>query len=354
MIFNKMASLIKINRPYSCDNQIRNILLIIISLILISPGICFTKTIKIKDQANRIIEVKQPVKKVVTTFIPATLFALCADLKNQLVGASIKDRSASIFEALIDKNNLPVAVGNRTCGLNLETIFSLSPDLVIMYGQKDGIRLADRLTKLGIPALVIRPETIADMKETLKIIGMASGRVEHTKKALSGIKRVEDLMLKKISTIKTRQRVYYASSRLLSTISGDMLQNEMISLAGGDNVSKNTFGFFVNVSKEQVLKWNPEVIFVSDRLSSKGERQLHSPGFEMIQAVKDNRIFRVPSKTYWDFPSPLSMAGVLWMAGKINPELFDNETIDNEINLLYDTFFGSGFSKEFPYITGAR
>ncbi|PID74587.1 MAG: hypothetical protein CSB28_02505 [Desulfobacterales bacterium] len=119
-----------------------------------------SREITVTDQAGRNVVIQQPVKRVVTTFIPATLFALSAGLKDRLVGASSKDVSNSVYEALINPEAPPKLVGNRSVGLNLETISSLKPDLIIMYGQKDGIRTADRLTKLGFPAIVIIPESL--------------------------------------------------------------------------------------------------------------------------------------------------------------------------------------------------
>ena len=233
------------------------------ALVLIWQGICPAGTVSVTDQAGRTVRVSQPVNRVVTTFIPATLFALCAGLGDALAGASNKDGTSSLYEALINPDSPPVLVGNRTAGLSLETIFSLAPDLVIMYGQKDGIRLADRLTSMGVPAVVIMPETMADMKITLDLIGRASGRTAHAQKVLEAMARIESLLAVKTGELD-RPGVYYAASRLMSTVSGDMLQNEMIRLAGGRNVSENTRGFFVTVGREQVLAWNPGVIFASE------------------------------------------------------------------------------------------
>lgn len=331
--------------------SVRKTLAAAAALVLIWQGICPAGTLKVTDQAGRTVRVSPPARRVVTTFIPATLFALCAGLGDALVGASNKDGTSSLYEVLIDPAHPPVLVGNRTAGLSLETIFSLAPDLVIMYGQKDGTRLADRLTAMGVPAIVIMPESLAGMKQALDLIGRASGRTAHTRQVLNAMDRIESLVAAGTAA-QGRPGVYYAASRLLSTVSGDMLQDEMIGLAGGRNVSGDTHGFFVTVSREQVLAWNPDVIFTSDRLSREGEKRLYSPEFAMLRAVTENRVFKVPRETYWDFPSPLGMAWVLWMAGKIHPQSFGGQMVRDEINLLYDTLFGAGFSRKYPHVCG--
>jgi iron complex transport system substrate-binding protein len=320
-------------------------------LILVWWEVGLAEIVTVTDQAGRTVRVKQPVNRVVTTFIPATLFALCSDLEDLLVGASNKDGTASIYEALIDQRKPPTLVGNRTAGLSLETICSLKPDLVIMYGQKDGVRLADRLIFLGIPAIVIMPESMAHMTDTLDLIGKAAGKKAHTDRIINAINGIQVMMEGKLAGTD-RHKVYYAASTLLSTVSGDMLQNEMISLAGGTNVSEKARGFFVTISREQLLSWNPSIIIASDRLSLAAEKKLGSPEFSMVQAVKGKKIFKIPTETYWDFPSPLAMAGVLWMAGKIHPEVFSHGMVRAEIDNLYDTVFGMGFSRKHPKIVG--
>ena len=326
-------------------------LLLCLFIFLFAQGFCFAEPVTVTDQAGRQVLVKQPVNRVVTTFIPATLFALCSDLGDLLVGASNKDGSSSVYEALIDQKNPPVLVGNRTAGLSLETISSLNPDLVIMYGQKDGGRLADRLTSLGIPAIVVMPESMAHMTQTLDLIGRAAGKKVHTDKVVSALKKIQTTMENRFKDAD-RPRVYYAASKLLSTVSGNMLQNEMMGLAGGANVSEKTRGFFVNISQEQLLSWNPDIIIASDRLRHDAKKKLSSPTFASIQAIKEKKIFRVPSETYWDFPSPLAMAGILWMGSKIHPDLLSEDKAQEEIDALYDTLFGSGFSKSHPRILG--
>ena len=320
-------------------------------LLLVWGGICQAETVTVTDQAGRTVSVTQPVNRVVTTFIPATLFALCADLGDLLVGASNKDGTSSIYEALIDQRKPPTLVGNRTAGLSLETITSLKPDLVIMYGQKDGIRLADRLTSLGIPAIVIMPESMAYMTDTLDLIGMAAGKMAHTDRMVNTIKGMRTMMADKLAGAD-RHKVYYAASKLLSTVSGDMLQDEMIRLAGGTNVSEKARGFFVTISREQLLSWNPSIIIASDRLSLGATKNLDSPEYSLVQAVKENKIFRIPAETYWDYPSPLAMAGVLWMAGKIHPEVFSDEMVRAQTDNFYDTVFGMGFSQRYPKVVG--
>lgn len=310
-----------------------------------------SREITVTDQAGRNVVIQQPVKRVVTTFIPATLFALSAGLKDRLVGASSKDVSNSVYEALINPEAPPKLVGNRSVGLNLETISSLKPDLIIMYGQKDGIRTADRLTKLGFPAIVIIPESLDDMKKAIDLIGLAAGNKDHTDAVVNEMSEIARRVSERVAS-QNRPKVYYATSRLLRTVSGDMMQHQMISIAGGKNVSADLEGFFSDISKEQLLIWNPDIILCSDRLRDQEIDRLFSLELSGITASKERKIYKVPPQTYWDFPSPLAMAGVLWMSGKIHPEVYTNNSVQQEIEQFYDILFGQGFSAAHPVVVG--
>lgn len=318
-----------------------------------STPLALGKAITVTDQAGRKVVVQQPVQKVVTTFIPATMFALTAGLNTKLVGASSKDGTSSIYEALINKSNPPVLVGNRSVGLNLETISSLKPDLIIMYGQKDGVRTADRLTRLGFPTVVIVPETLDAMKEALDLIGRAAGNKAHTDKVIEAMSRIEREVQERVAGRGT-PGVYYATSNLLRTVSGNMMQDKMITIAGGKNVSGETSGFFVNISREQLFAWNPDIIICSDRLAPAEIERIKAPEFAHITANQNHHIYKVPDDTYWDFPSPLAMAGVLWMSNKIHPDAYKPGEARSTIDQFYDTIFGKGFSASHPTVVGRR
>lgn len=321
-------------------------------MVFLCESTSFATAIRVVDQVGRTVTVPQPVQRVITTFIPSTVFALSAGLKDAIVGASSQDSSLSIYDAVMEDLPAPVLVGNRSIGLNLETIVSLKPDLVIMYGQKDGVRVADKLTALGIPAIVIMPETLDDMVATLQLIGTAAGTTAHTDKVVQAIETMQQRIDSTVATIDVHPKLYYAAGGLLRTISGDMLQNEMITRAGGKNVSEETKGFFVSITREQLLAWNPETILCSGRLSDKDMDGLYVPELASISAVKKKTIFRFPQGTFWDFPSPLSVAGVLWLSHKLHPQEFSEMAVTAEIHHLYDTIFGEGFSAKNPYVVG--
>ncbi|MFW5488697.1 MAG: ABC transporter substrate-binding protein [Desulfovibrio sp.] len=301
----------------------------------------------ITDMAGRTVQLPDKVERIVTSFSPGTLFVLCAGLGDRLVGADNQADKQTLFQAVIGDRKVG-KVGNRTSGLNLEAIVALKPDLVVLYAQKDGHSIADKLDQLGIASLIIKPESINDMKHILSLLSQACGVEEEVGKVVAAMDDMLHLAHDRTQDIapKDRATVYYCAPQgPLSTVSGQMLQDEMISLAGGINASHELNGFFQRVSPEQIVKWNPDVIVFSRRLVPSRLKIFQGEQFASIPAVKNGRLHRFPSEMVpWDFPSPLSVPGVLWLAGKTYPDRFADVDMKQRTAEFYDMIFGKGFS----------
>ena len=300
----------------------------------------------VTDMVGRTVNVPDKVERIVSTYTPATLFVLFAGLGDKLVGADNHADKQDLFRAVIGDRKIG-KVGNRTSGLNLEAIISLKPDLVVLYAQKDGRSIADKLQQMGIAALIITPESIDDMKRTLTILAQACAVEEKVGKVVAAMDDILLLTRERTATLagKDRATVYYCAPQgPLTTASGQMLQSRMIELAGAVNPSSQLDGFFQQVSPEQIVKWNPDVIIYSRRLVPKRLNLFQEGQFASIPAVKNNRLHRFPSQmAQWDFPSPLSVPGVLWIAKKTYPELFSDVDMQKQTADFYNTVFGPNF-----------
>ncbi|MXD62755.1 ABC transporter substrate-binding protein, partial [Escherichia coli] len=73
---------------------------------------------------------------------------------------------------------------------------------------------------------------------------------------------------------------------------------------------------FKQVSIENVLKWNPQVIFVQDRYPDEVNKILNDAAWQTIDAVKNHRVYLMPEYAKaWGYPMPEALAiGELWMA----------------------------------------
>ena len=303
----------------------------------------------VTDMAGRTVTLEGPVKRIIATFKPATLSVLSLSMQDRLVGvdsSSIKDRlSTAVFPEIVNIKG----VGSKTMGLNYETIISLKPDLVILYAQKDGIELAGQLEKMGIPSIIIFPENFQSIKASLRLIARAADDMKAIEKVEAAIDSVLEMVEKRVSFIPEgkKKSAYFASSQgIYNTASGNMHQDDMFKRAGLLNVSHDLKGYFQNISLEQLLRWNPDMIIVSQHMKSRNLNNLDRSALKDIGAVKSQQIFRSPSSLApWDFPLPLSALGVLWLADKAYPDLFKDVDVSSVINTFHVTLFNKSLDQ---------
>jgi iron complex transport system substrate-binding protein len=301
------------------------------------------------DMVGRSVRVPIEAQRIVTTFKPASLCVTALGLQGRLVGIDTSSRRDPLFlgvaPALAD---LP-AVGQKSTGLNFEAILAVKPDLVILFAQKDGIAIADRLVDHGVAAILILPEKMESMYATLRIIAEAAGAPEKAEQPIAACRHVLELVAQRVASIAPDRRkvVYFAAPQgLFFTASGDLLQDEMVSMAGGTNAGHALTGYFREISPEQFIAWNPDLVLVSGHGAQRGLKKLEEPQFARVAAVAANRIYQFPSNIApWDFPSPLSTLGVLWLARTCYPEQFTDVDLAAEIDRFHLSLFGKSFAE---------
>jgi iron complex transport system substrate-binding protein len=301
----------------------------------------------VTDMLGRTVTVPPKAQRLVTTFKPASLCVAALGLQGRLVAIdtdSKRDRlQLAVYPAIAE---LP-AVGQKSTGLNFETILAADPDLVILFAQKDGIAIADRLMAHGVAAIVILPEKMQSLYASLRLIADAAGVPDKAEHAIAACRQVLDLAAQRVASIKMadRRRVYFASAKgTFSTATGDLLQDEIIRMAGGINVGHALSGYFREISPEQFIAWNPDVVITSGLAARRTRSILQQPQFAGVSAVAAGRIYRFPSTIApWDFPSPLSALGVLWLAKSCYPERFSDVDLNAEIDHFHMALFGKDF-----------
>ena len=121
-------------------------------------------------------------------------------------------------------------------------------------------------------------------------LGELTGRADGADKLARYAEDTLKTILGRIEPVATaaRPRVYYARGpRGLTTGLGGSINVETIELIGR-NVAGETQGGLANVSIEQILVWNPEVIVTIDQEFAAAVR--NDPSWASVKAVRDNRL----------------------------------------------------------------
>lgn len=173
---------------------------------------------------------------------------------------------------------------------NVEKIVSLKADLVVSLRISDGS--LERIAGQGIPVLVMDARSVADVARTAVVLGTATG-TDGAKLASSIDNGIESVRAKTASVAK--RRVFHEvdasdPTKLFTAGPGSFIQ-ELIELAGGINIAAKTASPFPQISPEEIIKADPEIIVLGDAgYGVTVDQVLSRPGWSNITAVRTKRI----------------------------------------------------------------
>lgn len=192
---------------------------------------------------------------------------------------------------------------------NLEAIAALKPDLVII--QTNPIHLAERLAVLRLTSLEVNQENIADLYHSITVVGNATG-------AQAAAARLNQSIQAKLAAVRQRvasqprTRVMFVIGRTPNRLDGLIVVgsasylNEIIQLAGGENVFRDAKAAYPSVGLEEVLARNPQVVVdMGDMSDTVGVTEEHKrevvnlwQRLNTLDAVKRHRVYAVASDIF--------------------------------------------------------
>ncbi|TJX14577.1 ABC transporter substrate-binding protein [Tissierella creatinini] len=295
-----------------------------------------TWPVLIKDHLGREVTIEEKPEKLVSGYYITSSMLIALGLEDNLVGIEAKADSRPIYSLaapqLLDLPNVGSAKE-----FNLEGTVALEPDLVILpIKLKDAVQ---SLQDLGITVIAVNPEDMDLLKETLTMIGKATGTEEKAEELIN----YYDEKIGELAKIATEdKRVYLGgNSAFLSTATGKMYQNFMIESAGAKNVAaaiEDTY--WATISYEQLLAYDPDVIVVVPEAEYTKEDILKDEKLAPIKAVEKGEIYIMPdSFEAWDSPVPSGILGTMWLASVLNEEAYPFETFKSDVSDFYERFY---------------
>ncbi|ADQ15641.1 ABC transporter substrate-binding protein [Halanaerobium hydrogeniformans] len=298
------------------------------------------------DMMGRKVIISDQVERIVTTYKPATQFVLSLQAGDRLKAVPIQTEKQQLFMKLNPELAELPQVGSRRNGVNIETIVSVNPDLVILYPHRDSLDTAEKLELQGIQSIIINPESLTKIRETTNLLASILNKEEQGEKIINAYDRIETLTARS-SQIKTEEKkqIYFANSELMSSVGADMMQTSLIENAGAVNPAADLKSGFLNISAERLIGWNPDLIIVSQFFNENLVEISGDPKFQSLKAFKNGDVYRFPSQLEpWDFPSPSSYIAQLWLAVKTYPEKYDDLDYEAEVEQFYKSLYEKSFS----------
>jgi len=279
------------------------------------------------DQAGREVEVPEQIDRVVALDTGLCGIILALGQWDTVVGTTrYTVLDDLLMEVIPDLDQVPTP-GTST-DVSIESLLELEPDVVIGGWEIDFIH---QIEAAGMPALYVEPVTFQDQFDEVMLMGQLYGEEE---RASGLVDWMEDKLLQIRELVEGEEpvRTLYiwgdpADPLSMGTFGGAPdIRNEMLHYAGGENVAGGLNQRWPNVSLEQVLTWDPEVIIVwgwADALEP--EDFLDNSEWQPVAAVADGRVYKLPRWSSW---SPPEVIMVLQMAKWLHPE----QTVDLDPN----------------------
>jgi iron complex transport system substrate-binding protein len=292
---------------------------------------CLARAATVTDATGRDLSVPGKVARVFPAGPPAAilLYTLAPDLLLGWPRANRPEECAYMLPDICTRPEVGRLTGRGNTA-NLESVIALKPDLILDVGSTSAtfVSLAERLQQqTGIPYALLDGRFDA-AAATYRKLGELIGRQNDAEKLARYADDTVKTTIGRIETVaaSARPRVYYARApRGLSTGLGGSINVETIEMLA-QNVAGGTQGGLANVSIEQVLLWNPDVIITIDQEFAASVR--NDPAWSSVKAVRDGRVHLSPKMPFgWvDFPPSVNrLIGLWWLAKILYPDRFPED-----------------------------
>ncbi|MBA0185678.1 vitamin B12 ABC transporter substrate-binding protein BtuF [Pectobacterium versatile] len=158
-------------------------------------------------------------------------------------------------------------------GINLERILALKPDLILAWREGNSQRPLEQLANFSIPIVYLDAKTVDDIPASLRQLATYSRHPEQAERAATNFQQeIDKLQHAGERHNATPLRVFIQfGTQPLFTSSKATLQSQIVSLCGAENVFSDSPVPWPQVSREQVLRRQPQAIIVGgapERISS--------------------------------------------------------------------------------------
>ena len=344
------------------DKKFKVIILLLIALVVVAvathlfltPSTVETEGSKnITDMIGRSVEIPASVSNVVATSPPmTTVLYMIAPEKLKAVNFQWSDDELKYVPG--EYQNFPVVGGwYGTQDGNYEEFIASEPDIVIESidegGDGDASTVSERQEKFGtIPVIAVKDTTnVEKIGESITFMGEVVGAQDTAKELNDFNEKYLDIVHDRSSKLadSDKKTVYYAQGDDgLQTNPSHSTHGQLIDLVGGvnvaDSVAQGNTTAGVQVSMEQVISWNPDIIITNapEFYSSIYD----NPNWAKLDAVKNKEVYLSPQSPFKWFDRPVGanmIIGVPWTAKVIYPDDYKDINMVEATKEFYSNFY---------------
>jgi ABC-type Fe3+-hydroxamate transport system, periplasmic component len=202
----------------------------------------------------------------------------------------------------------------------------------------------------GIPAVAIKPMARADgntleiYNSWIKLIGEVMGQETRADEIINLGREAEKMVADRVKNVSEDQKpqamvLYKHDDKKIEIAGSNFFGSYWLKTTGARDAAQEINGT-KQVNMEQIYKWNPDIIYITNFTSTLPEDLLNNTitgqDWSKVKAVQNGKVYKIPLGIYrWFPPSGDSPLMLKWMAQKNQPELFKDYDITAEIKKYY-------------------
>lgn len=244
--------------------------------------------------------------------------------------------------------------------VNYEAVIAANPTIAINSGKINDAMVSDcdaLSESLGIPVVAVDNE-LNNSAEAFRFMGKLLGVEDHAEELAQYAEQVfTDINALSDIPEEKKVSVYFGNGEdSLETAPRGSQHAQILDVINAVNVADLELGdgSRVQISAEQLLAWDPDVIVVNGEPkadksgNSAAEDILSNPDYASLKAVQDQKVYGTPNAPFsWvDRPAgPNRLIGMRWFSALIYPEYIKCD-INEEIHKFFDLFYHVDLSDE--------
>lgn len=304
---------------------------------------------EITDMAGRTVVVPDEIETVFSSSTVTAIFMYTL-APDKLLGWNYELNDLEKSVILKEYHDLPnFGMGDS---INYEAVIAAGPTIAVNVGTINDKMISDcdKLSEsLGVPVVAVDGD-LAASAESYRFMGELLGEEEQAEKLASyAEKTFADIEKMEVPEDK-KVRIYYGNGEdSLETAPAGSAHGQIIDMVNAVNVADLEMGegSRVQISAEQLLAWDPDVIVVNGEPkadmsgASAAETILANPDYASLKAVQNQQVYGTPNAPFsWmDRPmGPNRIVGIRWLSGLIYPEYL-NYNVDEEVKEFFDLFY---------------
>jgi iron complex transport system substrate-binding protein len=320
-----------------------------------SPTGGSTRTIK--DMMGNQVTIPTPenIRRAAVIHTPIVQIAYVIGAQDRLCAVTSQAKRLPLISKF-DSNLKSVSTPVSGWEVNIEELIASRPDVCIGSDKQ----LSKITQATSIPCLQIgvnKPGSYFEyQKEEVRFFGDIFGKKDRAEAYCRFLDQSLSLIAARIASVSSdrRPRVLIASERDHSgTYGKDSYMHEWLERSGCRNAaetlsSPGSANSFANISPEQILAWDPDILLISTGSLQELERK---PAWSRLRAVKNKKVYRIPEGVFiWNRPTAEGSALFpLWMAATAYPELFADVHPESHIKSFWSDILKYNLSDEDVY-----